>query len=171
MTHEVEVVRSARRKKTVNAQLVDGKIRVLIPARLSKKEEERIVAELVAKMEAKLSVSAKSDEQLAARAEQLNKRVLDSRATIGSIRWVTNQRRRWGSCSPLTNDIRISHLLQQVPDYVLDAVIVHELTHTFIHSGHSAEFWQWADRVPQAERAKGYLEAYSRFVGGSFDEA
>ncbi|MDU0478901.1 DUF45 domain-containing protein [Staphylococcus chromogenes] len=166
MTHEVEVIRSARRKKTVSARLVDGKIRVSIPARLSKSEEERIVRELVASVEKKVTASAKTDEDLLKRAQLLNRKVLEGRAEIGSIRWVSNQNRRWGSCSPITRDIRISHLLQDVPDYVLDAVIVHELTHTFIHSGHSAEFWQWADRAPKAERAKGFLEAYSRFSTG-----
>lgn len=59
-------------------------------------------------------------------------------------------------------EIRVSHRLQDVPGYVLDAVIVHELVHTFIRTGHSAEFWEWANRAPKAERAKGYLEAYAR---------
>lgn len=163
MAHEVEVIRSARRKKTVSAKLIDGKILVSIPARLSKSEEARVVADIVASVEKKATASAKTDADLLARAERLNQKVLEGRATIGSIRWVTNQSRRWGSCTPVTNDIRISHLLRDVPDYVLDAVIVHELTHTFIHSGHSAEFWAWADRAPKAERAKGFLEAFGRY--------
>lgn len=163
MAHEVEVIRSARRKKTVSAKLIDGKILVSIPARLSKSEEARVVADIVASVEKKATSSAKTDADLLARAERLNQKVLEGRATIGSIRWVTNQSRRWGSCTPVTNDIRISHLLRDVPDYVLDAVIVHELTHTFIHSGHSAEFWAWADRAPKAERAKGFLEAFGRY--------
>ena len=75
---------------------------------------------------------------------------------------MSNQNTRWGSCTTGTGDIRISDRLAQVPDYVLDAVIVHELVHTFI-PGHSGEFWRWADRAPRAERAKGYLEAYQRF--------
>ena len=51
-----------------------------------------------------------------------------------------------------------------MPDYVVDSVIVHELVHTFVAgAGHGAEFWQWANKVPLAERAKGYLEAYQRF--------
>ena len=96
------------------------------------------------------------------RADSLNKHVLDGQARLGSIRWVSNQRSRWGSCTVSTGDIRISDRLKQVPDYVLDAVIVHELTHTFIPN-HSAKFYEWADKVPYAERARGYLEAYQRF--------
>ncbi|MDU3176210.1 MAG: YgjP-like metallopeptidase domain-containing protein, partial [Corynebacterium striatum] len=69
---------------------------------------------------------------------------------------------RWGSCTTSTGDIRITDRLKDVPEYVLDSVVIHELTHTFI-PGHGPEFWQWADRAPKAERAKGYLEAYQRF--------
>jgi hypothetical protein len=47
---------------------------------------------------------------------------------------------------------------------VLDSVLVHELTHTFIHDGHSADFWSWADKAPRAERAKGFLEAWGRMT-------
>ncbi|AHI22041.1 M48 metallopeptidase family protein [Corynebacterium vitaeruminis] len=160
---QVEVIRSARRSKTVSARLVDDRIQVRVPARMSRADEQKVVAELVAKVMAKHTASSYTDEELQARAERLNRDVLDGRARIGSIRWVTNQNRRWGSCTTATGDIRISHRLQQVPDYVLDSVIVHELVHTFVADGHSATFWAFADRAPQAERAKGYLEAYQRF--------
>ena len=38
---------------------------------------------------------------------------------------------------------------------------VHELAH-LLEPGHNARFWAWVDRYPQAERAKGYLEGWSR---------
>src|SRR5699024_7219205 len=133
-----------------------------IPARMSAAEEEKAVADILARLRRKQMSTATSDEDLQARAEELNARLLDGRATIGSIRWVSNQKTRWGSCTPSTGAIRITDRLRQVPDYVLDAVILHELVHTFI-PGHGPEFWEWADRAPQAERAKGYLEAYQRF--------
>lgn len=96
------------------------------------------------------------------RAHRLNAAVLEGRARVASIRWVSNQNSRWGSCTVSTAEIRISDRLRHVPDYVLDAVLVHELTHTFI-PGHTEEFWAWADKTPLAERARGYLEAYQRW--------
>lgn len=165
-TPEVEVIRSARRTRTVQARFVGEKIVVRIPARMSEAEEQRTVAEVVAKVLRKTTSSRSSDAQLQARAKQLNATVLAGRARVGSIRFVSNQHQRWGSCTVNTGDIRISDRLREVPDYVLDAVIVHELTHTFISGGHTAEFWSWADQVPRAERAKGYLEAYQRFGAG-----
>ena len=161
-TPAVEVIRSARRTRTVQARLVGDTVEVRIPARMSAAEEEKAVADILARLRRKQMSTATSDEDLQARAEELNARLLDDRATIGSIRWVSNQKTRWGSCTPSTGAIRITDRLRQVPDYVLDAVILHELVHTFI-PGHGPEFWEWADRAPQAERAKGYLEAYQRF--------
>ena len=159
---EVRVIRSAKRKRTVQARLVDGVLEVRIPAWMSAVEEEKAVADIVAKVEKKHSSAPLSDTSLAARARDLNARYLEGRAKLGSIRWVGNQKSRWGSCTTSTGDIRISDRLQDVPEYVLDAVIIHELTHTFV-PGHGPEFWEWADRAPKAERAKGYLEAYQRF--------
>ena len=158
----VEVIRSARRTRTVQARLVGDTVEVRIPARMSPAEEEKAVAEILAKLRKRSVSSATSDEDLARRAAELNERHLEGQARPGPIRWVSNQNTRWGSCTPSTGAIRITDRLQQVPDYVLDAVILHELVHTFI-PGHGPDFWAWADRAPQSERAKGYLEAYQRF--------
>lgn len=159
---EVRVIRSARRRRTVQARLVGGVVEVRIPASFSAKQERETVEEMLERVRRKSVSSARSDADLLERARRLNEEVLEGRATIGSVRWVGNQATRWGSCTVSTAEIRISDRLRQVPDYVLDAVLVHELTHTFI-PGHGAEFWRWADRAPKAERAKGYLEALQRF--------
>lgn len=156
------VIRSARRTRTIQSRIVDGVVEIRIPARLSKAQEAAAVEEMLAKVAAKTCSSASSDADLLARAEQLNREVLEGKARIGSVRWSDNQRTRWGSCTTSTGDIRISSRLKNVPDYVLDATVVHELVHTFI-PGHGPKFWAWADRAPFAERAKGYLEAYQRF--------
>ncbi|OIR44283.1 M48 family metallopeptidase [Corynebacterium sp. NML120713] len=161
---EYRVIRSPRRTRTVQARLIDGVVEVRIPARFSEREEREAVAEMLLKIRKKTRHQHVSDADLQARAEALNEQVLEGRAKVGSIRWVSNQTKRWGSCTPSTGTIRISDRLQHVPGYVLDAVIVHELTHTFI-PGHGPTFWEWADKAPLAERAKGYLEAYQRFGG------
>jgi len=75
-----------------------------------------------------------------------------------SIRWVANQRHRWGSCTPETGEIRISDRIAGFPGWVLDAVIVHELAH-LVHLHHTPEFWALANRYPRIERAYGFLIA------------
>ena len=159
---DVDVIRSARRTRTSSARLVEGRIQVRIPAWLSEEQERETVEKLVAKVRKRTTPCRLSDAQLAERAERLNRTLLDGRARPGSI--------RWGSCTLSTGAIRISDRLQNVPDYVLDSVIVHELVHTFIRGGHSAEFWEWANRAPKAERARGYLEAYQEFSQGGGGE-
>ena len=77
-----------------------------------------------------------------------------------SIRWVTNQNKRWGSCSNATGDIRISHRLRAVPEWVLDATIVHELAH-LVHADHSPRFHAVANRHPRQQDALIFLEGYS----------
>lgn len=158
----VKVIRSKRRKKSIQARMSGGVLEVRVPAWMSTRQEREAVADMVARAKKKHTSSARSDEDLMERAAALNNRLLEGRALVGSIRWVANQGTRWGSCTLSTGDIRISDRLQLVPDYVLDSVIVHELVHTFI-AGHTPQFWQWADRAPHAERARGYLEAYQRF--------
>ena len=47
-----------------------------------------------------------------------------------------------------------------MPPYVVDYVLLHELTHLLVH-GHGAEFWAWLGRYPQTERARGFLDGVS----------
>ena len=69
---------------------------------------------MLAKLSRKSTSSLRSDADLRSRAETLNRTVLDGRATVGSIRWVSNQSARWGSCTVSTGEIRISDRLKPV---------------------------------------------------------
>ncbi|MEZ5166313.1 MAG: M48 family metallopeptidase [Acidimicrobiales bacterium] len=77
-----------------------------------------------------------------------------------SIRWSKTQRQRWGSCTVHRGDIRISDRLVDVPPWVLDHVIVHELAHLVVPD-HSPAFEALVRRNPLSERAIGYLMAVS----------
>lgn len=150
---EVEVVRSAKRRKTVQASMVDGRLRVLLPAGLNTAEEEHWVAEMRRRVERR---QRSEDIDLGERAEVLARRYDLPRPR--SIRWVDNQQQRWGSCTPVEGSIRISSRLVGCPDWVLDAVVVHELAHLAV-ADHSPAFHDLANRYPRQERATGYLMA------------
>lgn len=75
---------------------------------------------------------------------------------------------RWGSCTSASGDIRISTRLTDVPPWVLDHVIVHELAHLVV-ADHSAEFQRLVNQNPLAERAEGYLMALSDVAGSGRD--
>jgi hypothetical protein len=149
----VEVVRSTKRRKSVSARVVDGRIVVRMPQWMSKAQEAEYVSSLVAKLERQHTAK---EVDLPTRAAELARRHDLPRAT--SIRWVANQHQRWGSCTPATGEIRISDRIAGFPGWVLDAVIVHELAH-LVHRDHSPAFWELAHRYPKTERAYGFLIA------------
>jgi predicted metal-dependent hydrolase len=150
---KVEVVRSARRRKTVQARQVGGVLRISIPASMTAADEQRWVAEMVRRME-RQTAGGRID--LAARADALAARY-DLRRP-DHIRWVDNQEWRWGSCTPSDRTVRISSRLIGEPGWVLDYVIVHELAHLSV-ARHDARFWALVGRYPRAERARGFLMA------------
>jgi predicted metal-dependent hydrolase len=149
----VEVVRSAKRRKSVAARIVDGRIVVRVPQWMSKAQEAEHVAALVAKLERQRTSTVVD---LPSRARLLARRY--DLPVPASIRWVSNQRSRWGSCTPAHGEIRISDRIAGFPDWVVDAVIVHELAH-LVHLDHSPAFWELAHRYPRTERALGFLIA------------
>ena len=133
--------------------MVDGVIRVSVPAGMSKAEEDLYVTDLVAKLERKY----RSDHiDLEARAAKLA-RAFDL-PRPNSVQWASNQKSRWGSCSVRARDIRISTRLTDCPSWVLDYVLVHELAH-LVEYNHGPAFDAIVARYPKAERAKGYLLA------------
>jgi hypothetical protein len=156
----VEIRRSSRRRRTVSAYRQGDRSIVLVPAGLPAREEKQLVARLLARLDAKeVRRSAPSDEQLLRRAKELSRRYLDGRPQPETVRWSTVQQRRWGSCTPADRSIRVSTRLHEMPDWVLDYVLVHELAH-LLEPNHSPRFWAEVARFPMAERARGFLEGY-----------
>ncbi len=151
----VRVIRSKKRHKTSSARMVDGVVEVRIPAWLSAAQAESTVNDLVARLQ-KRDALALSTDDLTARAGRLARRY--NLPTPTSIRWVSNQNKRWGSCTPSTGHIRISSRLRKAPAYVIDYVIVHELAH-LVEAGHGSAFRAIEDRFARRERAIGFLEA------------
>lgn len=161
---EIEVRRSGRRRRTVSAYREGGRTIVLIPARFSPEEERHWVDAMIARLAAGEKRRRPSDEQLATRAVDLSRRYLGGLAKPASVTWVTNQSSRWGSCTPLDRTIRISSRVKGMPSWVLDYVILHELTH-LLQPGHGAEFWSLMSSYPRTQRARGYLEGVAVTVG------
>lgn len=79
-----------------------------------------------------------------------------------SVRRVTvrNQRTRWGSCSRLSV-ISLNWRLIQVPPFVRDYVILHELCH-LRHMDHSPRFWAEVARIcPDHAPAEHWLRTHA----------
>jgi predicted metal-dependent hydrolase len=167
----VQVRRSARRRRTVAAYRDGDTVVVLIPARFSAVEEREWVKKMLARLDARdrRSRRPRGDAELEARALQLARSYLDPGLRPVSVRWVSNQRGRWGSCTPSEGTIRLSSRLRGMPDWVVDYVLVHELVHLRI-PGHGPDFWELVERYPRAQRARGYLEGVAATAGLDLSE-
>src|SRR3954451_16585115 len=124
----VEVRRSQRRRRTVSAYRDGERVVVLIPDRFSRAEETEWVERMLARLAAREERIQRSDNELEGRARRLTGRYLADhahRVTPASVRWVTNQNGRWGSCTPDDRTIRISHPAPEMHDRVGDYALLH----------------------------------------------
>lgn len=132
---------------------------VRVPAGASDEEQQRLVETLVARvLKAEKRRSGGHRPDLRRRAADLNKTYFGGKLKLHEIKWVTNQDKRYGSCTPSTRTVRISDRVASMPLWVLDYVIMHELAH-LIEGNHSQAFWKLVYRYPLTERARGYLMA------------
>jgi predicted metal-dependent hydrolase len=155
---KVRIIRSRKRRKTIQAREVDGTLEVLAPAGLPEKDLEAHIVRLRERIERHKSRSELDDETLEKRARELSRRYFNSLLRWESIRWVTNQNKRHGSCTPARGSIRVSDRVAAMPRFVSDYVIVHELAH-LIEPNHGPAFWELVYQYPRTERARGYLMA------------
>lgn len=169
----IEVRRSQRRRRTVSAYRDGERVVVLIPAQFSRAEEREWVDRMLERLNAREQRAHRTnDGDLAARAQRLAGRYLPDHPSAhrpASVRWVRNQNGRWGSCTPADGTIRLSHRVQEMPEWVVDYVLLHELAHLVVPS-HNAEFWALVARYPRSERARGYLEGVSAAAGLGYSE-
>jgi predicted metal-dependent hydrolase len=148
----IELRAGTSRRRRVEAVLEPDRILVTYPPRMSVAEARRIGEELRGRLERR---TASSTVDLAERARALAKR--HDLPMPGSIEWSDRQQELWGVC---TSDgaVRISRRLAELPRFVLDSVIVHELAH-LVHLDHGPEFTALTRRHPKMDMAMGYLMA------------
>lgn len=153
----VRIVRSRRRRRTIQARLRAGVLEVLVPATLPDPEVKRWVEEMRRRIERQLRRAEPTDQRLEERAALLNRRYFGGHLRWNSVAYA-DQERRWGSCTYTAGVIRISARAARLPRFVLDYLLVHELAH-LEHADHGPAFWELVNRYPYAERARGYLMA------------
>jgi len=156
---QIRIVRSDRRRRTISARLVeDGAVlEILAPAAATDAELAPIIENLKARVLRHAERKETADDVvLARRAAELNRQYFEGRLRWSEIRYVTNQQQRFGSCTPATGVIRISHRVATMPTWVRDYIIVHELAH-LREANHGPRFWKLVNRYPRVERARGYL--------------
>ena len=146
---------STRRVKSAAASWRAGVLIISLPAHLSARQQSDMVDALVKRAMKKTRVRHASDEMLLARALELAPSYIGN-VVPTSVRFVSNQRTRWGSCSFETGEIRITDRLRRAPDYVVDAVLIHELCH-LVEPNHSSAFHALLVDMPRREEAEAFL--------------
>jgi predicted metal-dependent hydrolase len=164
----VELVRDGRLRTRVHWEWNGSQVRIRAPRRVPKRELDRLVAEIVEEVKHKRAqVRARADLDLEDRARRINRKYFDGELSWHSIRWVSNMRKRLGSCTnggPTDGDIRISDRIKGWPPWVIDYVVAHELAHRK-YPNHSKAFWAHVSRYPRAERARGFVQGLAFQLG------
>ena len=168
----VAFVRHPRARRYVVRVQDDGTVRVTIPRWGSRREAEAFADAQRAWIDRQLSRvaqerppepithSARDIRRIRARAEQiLRPRLLELAAQHGlTVSRVTirNQQWRWGSCSR-SGRIALNWRLAEMPEWVRDYVIIHELMH-LKRMDHSPAFWKLvAQACPAYQDARAWL--------------
>lgn len=165
---EFRVIRSKRRRRSIQALRQNGAIEIHIPDRMSRREELEIVPEMVELVLSREAKIRKSDGDLLKLALGVKERFLpEFTENPASVAWRT-MRERWGSCTTVDRTIRISDRLAQAPKYVLEYILLHELIH-LRYSDHGPEFNSLLERCPDGVRAEAYLEGFEAGSAGNSD--
>jgi predicted metal-dependent hydrolase len=154
-----------KRVKNINARLVGGELLVSAPRGIPEYELAPLIRELgrrLVRRERARMVNSVDDALALAR--RVARRFPDPPA-IEAARFSTNQCSRWGSFSLRTRTIHLNAALRQMPTWVLEAVVAHELAHV-VHPDHSARFWVLLrDVCPETDRARAFLEGVTWLAG------
>jgi predicted metal-dependent hydrolase len=157
----LRLVVERKRVKNVNARLTGTTLRVSAPFRMPESELQRAIEDLAGRLVRRVrarEVNAAAD--LLAVAGRVAAR-FPSPPALGEVRFSTNQRSRWGSCSPGGGAIVLNAALAHMPAWVLEAVLAHELAHLFFKD-HGDAFRSLVRRVcPTSDRADGFLQGAS----------
>ncbi len=175
----VTVRRDRRLKKSARWQYEeDGSILLRVPERLRQGEVARLLGDIEQQIERqeknrRQRSERNTDADLQARAEYINSKHFRGEIKWEAIRWVGNMNTRLGSCTnggATDGHIRVSDKIRDWPQWVIDYIIAHELSHR-VYPNHSREFWEYLETgYPLSERARGFIKGYSFAQGVEFGE-
>lgn len=150
-----------KRVKNINARLRDSTLSVSAPLSTPQATLDQVIPNLARQLLRRArarQVNAEDDALALARQVALR---FPTTPIIEQVQFVTTQETLWGSYSPATRSIRLNAALREMPRWVLEAVVAHELAHVF-HHNHGAGFWKLLRSVdPAVDRADAFLAGVS----------
>jgi len=172
---QVTIRRDKRLKKTARWQREpDGKLLLRIPQRYPQASLPELLESIRSQLiKQRKRARRRTDEDLHERAQWINRTYFGGKIHWQAIRWVKPMKTRLGSCTTggsTDGHIRISEEIRDWPQWVVDYVIAHELTHR-LYPNHSREFWNTLHAAyPDSERARGFVKGVMFAQGRSWEE-
>jgi predicted metal-dependent hydrolase len=150
-----------KRVKNINARLREATLSVSAPLNTPQATLDQVIPELARKLVRRSRArQVNAEESALALAQKVAER-FPNKPEVAEVLFATTQEARWGSYSPATRTIRLHAALRQMPRWVLEAVVAHELAHV-THHNHSPDFWKLLRRVcPDTDRARAFLGGVS----------
>ena len=150
-----------KRIKNINARLRDTTLSVSAPLNIPQATLDQAIPDLARRLVRRVRArQINAEDDALALAHKVAER-FPTKPVVAQVQFVTNQEARWGSYSSANRTIRLNAALREMPRWVLEAVVAHELTHVF-HHNHGPEFWKLLRRVcPDVDRADAFLAGVS----------
>ncbi|MCP4896111.1 MAG: M48 family metallopeptidase [bacterium] len=150
-----------KRVRNINVRLVDDELRVSAPPEVPQRELDEVVLRLAGRLVRRARAATLNADEAALKVAKRIAARFPKAPRVSDVRFVTTQRSRWGSYSQGTGIIRLNAGLGELPRWVLEAVMAHELAHSF-HANHSPKFWSLLRSVcPETDRARAFLAGVS----------
>jgi predicted metal-dependent hydrolase len=157
----LEIAIERKGVKNVNARLTGSTLSVSAPHTMPQEELDEAVLKLARRLLRRAHASRVNEADDALKLARKVAKRFPKEPSIQRVMFVTTQRKRWGSYSTRTKTVRLNAAVRRMPAWVLEAVVAHELAHTF-HADHSRAFWDLLRRVcPETERAEAFLAGVS----------
>jgi predicted metal-dependent hydrolase len=158
----LSVVVERKHVKNVNARLRASTLSVSAPHQMPKDMLDRVIVDLARKLVRRMHAQRVNEAaDPLALARRIAARFPAPAPEVARVTFVTTQQARWGSYSSATQTIRLNATLRAMPQWVLEAVVAHELAHV-THHDHSPAFWALVKRVcPETDRARAFLAGVS----------
>ncbi len=157
----LQLVIERKRVRHINARLRRQTLFVSAPPQVEQQYLDRVVADLARKLVRRVHArQVNATEDALALVRKVAAR-FPNRPEVAHVEFVATQMSRWGSYSSRTRTIRLHAALREMPRWVLESVVAHELAHV-THLHHGPEFWVLARSVdPDCDRADGFLAGVS----------
>jgi hypothetical protein len=158
-----------KRVKNINARLRESILSISAPLHTPQATLDQVIPDLARRLVRRVRArQINAEEDALALANKVAAR-FPNQPVVAHVEFVTTQQARWGSYSSATRTIRLNAALREMPRWVLEAVVAHELAHVS-HHDHGPGFWKLLRSVyPDTDRADAFLAGVS-WLGQRWEE-